>query len=113
MPGEYAPPRGALFLARVEGQVAGCAGLRPIGPDICEMKRLYVRPAFRGHGLGRELATLLVARARARGYRRMRLDTVPTMNAAIRMYRSMGFVEIPPYRYNPIKGALFFELVLE
>jgi putative acetyltransferase len=112
LPGPYAPPRGALLLAEVEGQAAGCVGLRPLDPDSCEMKRLYVRPVCRGRGVGRRLAERVIEEGRSKGYRRMRLDTVPTMTEAIALYRGLGFSEIPPYCFNPIPGALFFELRL-
>ena len=111
LPGHYAPPKGRLFLAEYEGQPAGCAAMRTLEPGICEMKRLYLRPAFRGKGIGRALAERLVADARQAGYRAMRLDTVePVMQEAVTMYRRMGFREIPAYCQNPIAGALYMEL---
>ncbi len=112
LPGAYCPPAGGLWLATVEGQPAGCAALRPLGEGVGEMKRLYVRPAFRGHHLGRLLAETTLARAREAGHRRVRLDTMPTMGAAIKLYRTLGFREIEPYRHNPVPGALFMELEL-
>jgi GNAT superfamily N-acetyltransferase len=113
LPGKYAPPEGRLLLAEYEGQVAGCVALRKFEDGICEMKRLFLRPAFRGKGLGRVLAQKIIAEAREIGYRRMRLDTVqPIMNDAIAMYRRLGFVEIPAYCVNPEPGVLYMELEL-
>jgi len=113
LPGDYAPPEGRLLLAQCEGQLAGCVALHKLDDGICEMKRLYLRPQFRGKGRGRALADRIIAEARQIGYRRMRLDTVePVMKDAVAMYRKVGFKEIAPYRSNPIAGALYMELEL-
>ena len=113
LPGEYVPPAGRLFLAIEGDQVAGCVALRTLGDDMCEMKRLYVRPEFRGRGLGRELTGAVINAARDVGYDRMRLDTLPgKMDRAIAMYRSLGFQEIDAYYHNPVAGATFMELSL-
>ncbi len=113
LPGEYVPPGGRLFLALEEDQTAGCVALRRIGDGVCEMKRLYVRPEFRGTGLGRTLAETVIQAAREIGYRRMRLDTLPgKMDRAIAMYRALGFKEIEPYYDNPVESAVFMELEL-
>jgi len=109
LPGKYAPPEGALLLARVDGAVAGAVGLRPLGDGTCEMKRLYVRPEFRGTGAGRRLAERIVAIGGECGYRAMRLDTLASMEAARALYGSLGFREIPAYYDNPLCGALYFE----
>ena len=113
LPGAYAAPSGRLFLAQYEGQAAGCVALRKLEGMICEMKRLYVRVAYRGKGLGRILVERVIAEARGIGYEHMRLDTVAaSMQDAIELYRRMGFKEIAPYRENPIAGALYMELLL-
>ncbi|MGB7556237.1 MAG: GNAT family N-acetyltransferase [Candidatus Korobacteraceae bacterium] len=112
LPGVYALPAGKLLLATVSGQPVGCVGIRPFPrPATCEMKRLYVRPLFRGGKLGQELAQRVLQEARALGYQRLRLDThPPTMQAALRMYRNLGFKEIPSE--NTVEGLLYMELSL-
>jgi len=112
LPGEYAPPAGCLLLATQGKEIVGCVALRPLGGLLCEMKRLYVVPEWRGKGIGLILAEAVIREAFRIGYGRMRLDTVPSMTSAIRLYRSLGFKEIGPYRLNPIPGAKFFELDL-
>jgi putative acetyltransferase len=113
LPGGYAPPEGRLLLVEYEGRLAGCVALHKLEPLVCEMKRLYLRPQFRGKGLGRALADRIIAEAHQIGYRSMRLDTVePVMKDAVAMYRRLGFKEIAPYCANPIEGALYMELEL-
>jgi putative acetyltransferase len=113
LPGHYAPPDGRLLLAEYDGQMAGCVALHKWEDGICEMKRLYLRPSFRGKGLGRVIAEKIIAEARGIGYQRMRLDTIgPLMKDAVEMYRKLGFREIAPYRPNPIAGAMYMELQL-
>ena len=117
LPGEYAEPSGALLLALVDGQPAGCVGLRPLPdvdyPNACEMKRLYVRPAHRGGGLGRVLAQRLMDLATQAGYSHMLLDTLDDMEAARSLYVTLGFEEIPPYYFNPIPGAHYLKAELD
>ncbi len=114
LPGDYAPPTGRLFLATENDQTAGCVAVRKIGDGICEMKRLYVRPEFRGIGLGRTLAEKIIEAASEIGYLRMRLDTLPgKMDKAIAIYRSLGFRNIDPYYKNPVEDAAFMELELD
>jgi len=110
LPGEYSEPRGCILLALVESKLAGCVALRPLSSDICEMKRMYVRPSFRGQGLGRILAQDIIAEARKRRYRKMRLDSLSSMREALSLYESLGFVPIDAYRLNPVEGAVFLEL---
>lgn len=113
LPGEYAPPRGALLLATVDGEVAGCCALRPLDaadyPNAAEMKRLYVRKPFRGFGLGRQLAEAALDAARQGGYATVLLDTLDDMEAARALYEDLGFEEIPPYYHNPIAGAHYLK----
>jgi len=111
-PGEYAPPTGAILLAHDGGTPVGVVALRRLGPKVCEMKRMYVRPEFRHRGLGRELSRRLIVRAIQLGYETMRLDTLASMGAAISLYQSLGFREVDPYRFNPVAGARFMELEL-
>lgn len=108
-PAPYKPPAGALFLARDGDEAVGAVGIRPLGPEICEMKRLFVRPEARGRGLGRALAEASLAWARAAGYDAMRLDTLVSLDAARALYESLGFVTIPAYNPNPPDRVLFFE----
>ncbi len=112
---ELADPRSlyeSILIATDGPAIAGCVALHRIDNAVCEMKRLYVRPSFRGRHVGRTLVERLMADARRRGFSRMRLDTLPMMKAAIAMYESLGFRDIPPYRHNPIAGSRFFEIAL-
>jgi GNAT superfamily N-acetyltransferase len=111
-PGAYGPPSGRILLAYSDGEPVGCVGLRPFEGDCCEMKRLYVRPEFRGLGAGRALAIAVIDAARELGYRSMRLDTQPGMEAAQELYHSLGFRDIEAYRFNPTPGTAFMELEL-
>jgi GNAT superfamily N-acetyltransferase len=113
LPGDYTPPEGRLLLAEWDGDLGGCGALHKLENDVCEMKRLYLRPQFRGKGIGRMMAERLIAESRAIGYRSMRLDTVgPVMKDAVAMYRKLGFKEIAAYRENPMPGTIYMELQL-
>lgn len=112
LPGDYAWPLGVLLLAHDGTSAVGCVGVRPLAEQRCEMKRLYVRPAARGCGLGRQLAEAAIAFGQAAGYRAIRLDTLPSMHDAQALYRTLGFVDIPAYRPSPVAGNVFMELAL-
>jgi len=113
LPADYAPPDGRLLLAVDDDQLAGCIALRKLEPGICEMKRLFIRPAYRGKGLGRLLLKSIIDEARQLDYTRMRLDTLPgRMDPAIALYQSIGFLEIEPYYENPVADAKFMQLEL-
>jgi putative acetyltransferase len=112
LPGDYQPPDGALLVAVSDGHVAGCVAIRKLGDGMCEMKRLYVRPQFQGSKIGRALAESVIQAAKKIGYESLRLDTLPSMSRARALYASLGFREIPPYRHNPVEGAVFMGLKL-
>jgi len=112
LPGKYAEPGGRILLAEADGQILGCVAMRPLQGAACEMKRLYVRPGGRGRHLGRQLAMAICQAASRAGYRRMRLDTLPGMQAAQRLYLSLGFRPIPAYVFNPVAGTQYMELDL-
>jgi len=113
LPGKYAPPHGAILVALSDDRPCGCVALRSIDERTCEMKRLYVRPGYRGLGIGAKLVRRIIEAAIVRGYEAMRLDTLASMAHAISLYRSVGFQDIEPYIYNPLPGALFMEKRLE
>jgi len=109
LPGDYAEPEGLILIAESEDKTAGCVALRKIDRETCEMKRLYVKPEFRGKKIGLLLAEKIIEEAKKIGYKKMRLDTTPQMKKAIQLYKSLGFKEIKPYRFNPIEGAIYME----
>lgn len=113
LPGAYGPPQGGVWLARCDGKLAGCVALRLLEPGVAELKRLYVRDAFRGLGLGRKLTEVALGFARRAGYRAVRLDTLPGMRAAQALYRSLGFRPIPEYAPHPVPGTVWMELALD
>lgn len=109
LPGDYSPPQGAILMCHYKGELAGCIALKSHTKDICEMKRLFVRPAFRKLSLGRLLSKELMKIAKNKGYKKMRLDSLPFMKPAQALYFSLGFREVPPYYPNPIEGTLYME----
>ena len=112
LPGKYALPRGTILLAKVDDEIAGCVAVRPINLDVCEMKRLYVRPDFRGRAIGEGLAAEIVSRARAMGYQKMQLDTLERLQPAMAIYAKLGFRKIEPYYANPLDEVVYWELRL-
>ena len=112
LPGNYAPPEGRLIIAKYDSEAAGCIALKKIGEGVCEMKRLYVRPKFRGKKIGRQLAEKIIAEAKLIGYKKMRLDTLRRLNEAVTLYRSLSFREIQPYVFNPHEDAVYMEIDL-
>lgn len=112
LPGKYAPPLGSILVAKENGDTVGCVAVRPLGEEACEMKRLYVKPSHRGRGIGRELALAIIEEAKRLGYKVIRLDTVVAMKEASALYQALGFRQIDAYCYNPLPGAMYFELKL-
>jgi ribosomal protein S18 acetylase RimI-like enzyme len=112
LPGDYAGPLGCIILAEINKIPAGCVALRKLEDDTCEMKRMFVKPEFRGKGIGKKLIQAIIEQAQEIGYKKIRLDTISTMTIAINIYESVGFKEINPYRFNPLNGARFYELIL-
>ena len=112
LPGTYSAPKGSILVAKENGETLGCVAVRPLGSEICEMKRLYVKPAHRGKKVGRELAVAIIEEAKRLGYKAMRLDTVEAMKEASALYWALGFQQIDAYYYNPLPGAMYFELKL-
>jgi len=112
LPGKYAPPLGSILVAKENGETVGCVAVRPLGDGICEMKRLFVKPSHRGKRIGRDLALAIIEEAKKIGYEVMRLDTVVAMKEASALYRALGFQPIEAYCYNPLPGAMYFELKL-
>jgi putative acetyltransferase len=112
LPGKYMPPEGRLLIAECDSQTAACVALRKLADGVCEMKRLYVRPAFRGRGIGRTLSESVIQAARDHGYRAMKLDTLASMKAAVSLYESLGFRRTTQYYDNPLPDVVYFELQL-
>ncbi len=112
LPGKYAPPRGTILMALFNENIAGCIALKPLNESICEMKRFFVRQQFQGKGIGKKLAELIVEKAREIGYTKMRLDTHNSFQAAIGIYKKLGFKETSPYYHNPMPDVSYWELVL-
>ena len=113
LPGRYAVPEGCLLIAQNQDGIVGCVAVRKIDNGLCEMKRLFVRPEYRGTGIGRRLAMEIIQTAIRLGYSHMRLDTTPSMSTATSLYRSLGFYDTEPYCYNPVPGAVYLELDLD
>lgn len=112
LPGGYALPHGRLYIAHYDDQLAGCIALRPIDNNCCEMKRLFVRPTFRGQGIGKALAEKVISDAKEMEYQAMLLDTITSLSSSIALYKKLGFYEIEPYRFNPLPNALFLRVQL-